>query len=395
MTIAELLRCAAKAATALLVMAAAAQAQGLPPGSPGPQNPACVRLEGQLVALERGAPDPALSDQMRRYEEAANQQQFELDRTVAQSRRMGCEGSGFFLFGLGQPAQCDQLNGQIQRMRANLDRILADLQQIRGGSGQTEGQRRAILAALAQNNCGPQYRAAMPTAPTMPPPPSGFFGSLFGSAPQMPGGDPSAVSPGSGFRTVCVRTCDGYFFPVSQLTTPAKFGDDEQACRRLCPATDVALYTYRVPGEDVSQAVSAAGRPYTELPNAFRYRQEFNPSCSCRRAGESWNDALKNAEDHTVERGDVIVTEEKAKQLSQPPKPDLPPQVKQTNRKGSTRTPGTPHEAAAAPPSPAPAATTAPVAATPSAPPEPTAAPPAETGKRSVRTVGPQFLPAR
>ena len=60
----------------------------------------CQRLEGQLAAIDRGAGgDPARAEQVRRYEEAASRQQGELDRMVAQSRRQGCEGTGFFLFG--------------------------------------------------------------------------------------------------------------------------------------------------------------------------------------------------------------------------------------------------------------------------------------------------------
>src|SRR5664280_1546933 len=60
------------------------------------QNPACQRLEAQLASLDRGNNDPARADQIRRAEDAVNRQQFEVDRLVAQSRRSGCESSGFF-----------------------------------------------------------------------------------------------------------------------------------------------------------------------------------------------------------------------------------------------------------------------------------------------------------
>ena len=87
----------------------------------------------------------------------------------------------------------------------------------------------------------------------------------------------------------------------------------------MCPAAEVSLYTYHNPGEEVSQAVSLNGRLYTELPTAFSYRKAINPACSCRRPGESWAEALKaNGTDETVAPGDVIVTEQNAKQLSQP-----------------------------------------------------------------------------
>ena len=71
---------------------------------------------------------------------------------------MGCSGGGFFALFSGQPAQCGQLNNQIQQIRANLDRLMGDLQRAQGNSADREGQRRSILVALGQNDCGPQYR---------------------------------------------------------------------------------------------------------------------------------------------------------------------------------------------------------------------------------------------
>jgi hypothetical protein len=329
-----------------------------------------VRLESQLAAVDRGTSDPARAEQLKRYEEAAGKQQFELDRLIAQSRRIGCEGSGFFsLFG-GQPAQCGQVNTQIQQMRANLDRILSDLERLQGGTADREGQRRALLGALAQNDCGPQYRSASVTQPR------GFFDTLFG--PGSPLGPSDAVQS-STFRTLCVRTCDGFYFPISYSTTPSKFGEDERVCQRMCPGAEVALYSHRNPGEEPAQAVSISGRPYSELPTAFRYRQEVNNACGCRRTGQSWADALKHLDDNTIERGDIVVTDERAKQLSQP-KVDVQgkPLQKLDPRTGK----------------PIPAATPAAAASIPAIssddkPPE------SSTEKRKVRTVGPTFYPVR
>jgi hypothetical protein len=149
------------------------------------------------------------------------------------------------------------------------------------------------------------------------------------------------------------------------------------------------LFTYRNPGEDVAQAVSPSGQPYASLPNAFRYRQEFNSTCSCRRPGESWADALKHLDDAGVERGDIIVTDENAKALSQP-KPE-PRATKQSPRaaKGGAEPAGTPAPVTAAPlPAAAETAPAAPAAPAPPAPPGSTA----EAGKKSIRTVGPPFI---
>jgi uncharacterized protein DUF2865 len=355
---------------ALGALSAAANAQQPPqayPGAPA-RNPACVRLEAQLVMVDRG--DPAKADQVKRLEDTAARQQADLDRITAQARRTGCEGGGFFSLFSGQPQQCGPINNQIQQARANLDRLLSDIQNLQGNSADREGQRRTILASLAQYDCGPQYQAYANRG--------GFFENLFGPGTII--GSPAApdAAIGNTYRTLCVRTCDGYYFPVSYSTVPSKFADEEKVCQAMCPASEAVLYSHRNPGEDVSQAVSNAGRTYTELPNAFAYRKAFNSSCSCRAAGQTWADALKQLDDQTVERGDIVVNEERAKLLSQP----------QTDAQGKPIKPAPRSNAPAAKATATPAAVGTPVV-TEQKPAE------GEPGKRKVRTVGPTFIPVR
>jgi len=309
----KLLRGLGRFVVGIVALTTCAAAQTAPDQSAS--NPVCVRLESQLAMIDRGASDPARAEQVRRHEEAVAKQQSDLDRTVEQSRRQGCEGiGGFFALFTGQSPQCGPLNSQIQQMRGNLDRMMSDLERLKSGSSGQEGQRRAVIGQLAQNNCGPQYRAAAAQSG-----PGGFLDALFGGTVITPGGD---GAPSGTYRTVCVRTCDGYYFPISYSTVPSRFAEDQRVCQRECPAAEAVLYSYRNPGEDMNQAVSMNGRPYTELPAAFLYRRELNAACACRRPGQSWADALKNADDNsTLERGDIVVTEEKAKALSQAPQP--------------------------------------------------------------------------
>ena len=129
------------------------------------------------------------------------------------ARRIGCGSNSFFVLFSGEPAQCGPLNAKIQQMRANLDRIQADLARLQSAAGpERDGQRRAILVALAQNNCGQQYRAAVAAAAAAAR--GGLFESLFG--PRHRSSAPAAAAPGwsiagGSYRTVCVRTCDGYY----------------------------------------------------------------------------------------------------------------------------------------------------------------------------------------
>jgi len=373
----SLLRWVVAGATCLGVTAFAmgAHAQGYPQQQPqaAQANPMCVRLEAQLATIDRGDADPAKAEQVRRYEDAASKQQRELERVTVQAKRMGCDSSGFFSLFNGQSAQCGPVNNQIQQMRANLDQMTTSLERLRNGGGQERSnQRRSVLLALAQNNCGPQYANAV----RGPSGPGGFFENLFGGGHGGGGGDdvvippPTAGPPSGTYRTVCVRSCDGYYFPISFATVPSRFPDDERTCKNQCPAAQASLFTYRNPGEDMNQAVSIAGQPYSSLPNAFKYRQEFNPSCSCKPAGETWAEALKNIDDKSsLQQGDIIVTEDRAKKMSTAPK--TPPQKK----------------GASAPAAPAPAAADA----------QP-ATPPASSSSEangSIRTVGPKFLQGR
>jgi hypothetical protein len=343
----------------------------------GPVNPMCPRLEAQLATIDRGggSGDPARDDQIRRYQDAASKQQGELDRVTSQAKRMGCDSSGFFSLFSGQSAQCGPVNNQIQQMRANLDQITNSLERLRSGGGaDRDNQRRSVLTALAQNNCGPQYA-------NMAPGPGSFLQNLFGNnnpgAPGAPGAD---MGPQSGtYRTVCVRSCDGFYFPISFATVPGRFPDDEKTCKALCPAADANLFTYRNPGEDMSSAVSISGQPYSSSPNAFRYRQEFNPSCSCKAAGQTWSDALKSIDDKASaeQQGDIIVTEESAKKMSRP----LPKTAAAPARKGAA---------------PVGATAAAPDAPPPDAPATTAAAPGGDNSdNKSIRSVGPTFIPAR
>jgi hypothetical protein len=369
-----ILACAALLGVSALSVDAWAQMNSVaPPPQGAPVNPMCPRLEAQLATIDRGggSGDPAKDEQIRRYQDAASKQQGELDRVTSQAKRMGCDSSGFFSLFSGQSAQCGPVNSQIQQMRANLEQITTSLERLRGGLGgaDRDNQRRSVLLALAQNNCGPQYANAARG-------PGSFLENLFGNNNNNPGPPAADLGPQSGtFRTVCVRSCDGAYFPISFATVPARFPDDEKTCKNLCPAAEATLFTYRNPGEDMNQAVSINGQPYSSSPNAFRYRQEFNPSCACKAAGQTWSDALKSIDDKAAaeQQGDIIVTEESAKKMSRPP----------------------PKAAPAAPKKGAPPAGT--TASTP-APDAPAGAAPstdAASENKPIRSVGPTFIPAR
>jgi hypothetical protein len=364
------------AALGAIAIPTSALAQGVPPqqvpaqsapsqlaANQAASNPVCVRLQGQLAAFDQGGADTARADQVKRLQDAIAKQQADLDRAVTQAHKAGCAGEGFFALFSALSPQCGPITSQIQQMRGNLDHNTSDLQQLQSGSNSQDGQRRALIGELAQNNCGAQYTAAANSAGG----PQGFFDALFGGGTIANSGGEGA--PSGTYHTVCVRACDGYYFPISYSTMPSRFADDERTCQRLCPASEAALYAFRNPGEGMDQAISTSGQLYTALPNAYHYRKEITAGCSCRKPGQSWADALKDADDATtLESGDIVVTDQNAKALSQAPKQSGKPAIGTT---ASQQTAG----------STAPK----PVAATANP----------DGSKAAVRTVGPPFMSSR
>lgn len=315
----------------------------LPVGAGGAlaqQSSTCAQLEASLGSLDRG------SDSWASRQAQAAKLRGDLDRYSAQARNMGCDAPrGFLIFqNPGRPPQCDQIDDQISRLRSSI----AGLE--RGGASDQAGQRRALILALAQNNCGAQYTNAVrtTTAPSQPQRPRNFLESIFGTPVQSDTEetttdvDLNAISPakpgsGGGSRTVCVRMCDGYFFPLSRSSNSSRFTTEDNQCKRLCPNADTQLFT--MSGEDIRNASSVSGQSYMSIPNALRYRKELVSSCSCRAPGQSWAQALAGIEDETtLQKGDILVTEQQAREMSQP-KPADTSKGKASNAKPAATTP--------------------------------------------------------
>jgi hypothetical protein len=234
------------------------------------QDSECMRLEARLAALDQNDGFGAAAE-FERYESAVARQRMDLDRATGQARAAGCIG-GFTIFQSRRNPRCGQIMASINRMRANLNRLAAARDRAGGFGFGAERERSEILRGLAFNQCGPQYASYGRR---------GFFQTLFGG--QRGWGD-DGFSGGDRFgtyRTLCVRTCDGYYFPISFATVQSRFSQDEEACRSLCPAADVALYIHRSPGEESEAMVSLAGEPYAQLPTAFKYRKEYDKACTC------------------------------------------------------------------------------------------------------------------
>ncbi len=95
-------------------------------------------------------------------------------------------------------------------------------------------------------------------------------------------------SIGGTYRTLCVRLCDGFYFPVSDSTRRERFSGDAKQCEQRCPARS-RLFVHRNPGEDANDMVDLKGHPYRTLPTALLYQTKYVADCTCH--GNPWDEA--------------------------------------------------------------------------------------------------------
>jgi hypothetical protein len=269
----------------------------LAPGASGADTQYCRHLEAELAS------EPATRSAARRlerYDQAIEDQTAELSRARRMAQRSGCADL-FGNFRGDSSGRCDPISRTIERMERNMSMLERRRDAL--ATRADAPSRQEILAAIDANGC----REPQVADRRLPRPVTGDTDgrTLFSrinpgliihrSGPPQEGDEPPVDLPGNGidpsgtYRTMCVRTCDGYYFPISFATAPANFARDEQICQARCPGTKVELY-YHVPDEESEDMVSLAGVPYKELPTAFLYRKASAPpvpGCTCAVAGRS------------------------------------------------------------------------------------------------------------
>ncbi len=149
-----------------------------------------------------------------------------------------------------------------------------------------------------------------------------FFSALFGGfglhRPQPPmtrmpyAGEENTAFPSEGpvsrprvhsyggSQAFCVRTCDGRYFPISSSGNQSRAA----SCDSFCPASETKV----VYGSDIDSAVTEDGKPYSELPNAFRYRDELVAGCSCNGKDTVGLAEVKIEKDPTLRKGDIVAS---------------------------------------------------------------------------------------
>ena len=242
-------------------------------GARGTGNPICLQLEQRLAQeATRGNQSrdilPKLEADIRVADRTAQQGQAQLERG---------DCFEYFLFSktLRRTKSCVDLYAQVESAKRRVGELDAQRQQLVSSGGRSYQD--DIIRELARNNCGANYQQEANKR--------GGLSSLWqdedsGGA----GGGQFGNLPFATYKTVCVRLCDGYYFPVSFSTLPTHFERDADACQSKC-AAPVELYYHQNPGSGMEQAVSFKSKQnYSSLRTAFRYRKEFVQGCSCKQA---------------------------------------------------------------------------------------------------------------
>jgi hypothetical protein len=240
--------------------------------APGGRPAICLQLEQRLAQeANRGSQS---RDQLPRLEADYRQLDRQAQITQVQLDRSDCFEYFLFSKSLKRTRQCIDLAGQLESTRRRLSELEAQIQQMRSSSSRSYQD--DIVRELARNGCGAAYQQEASRRGSSPiwqdEDEGGAWGGRFGSLPFAT------------FRTVCVRLCDGYFFPVSFSTLPSHFDRDADVCQSRC-AAPAELFYHQNPGGGMEAAISHKTRQaYMSLKTAFRYRKEFVPGCSCKQA---------------------------------------------------------------------------------------------------------------
>jgi hypothetical protein len=101
-----------------------------------------------------------------------------------------------------------------------------------------------------------------------------------------------------GGTAYCVRGCDGRYFPAQGVDAESK----AQSCKSFCPTSETSL----VYGSNIDEATTEAGKSYSDLPNAFRYRNEIVAGCTCNGKDSAGLAPVKAEDDPTLRKGDIV-----------------------------------------------------------------------------------------
>ncbi len=110
-----------------------------------------------------------------------------------------------------------------------------------------------------------------------------------------------------GRASICVRSCDGFAFPVGEYHGGDDLAAHEATCRSECPGAQTSLYVLPNGSSSIDEAVEArTGRSYSQKASGFHYTTYLDEACSCH--PKDGNRIASLLRDFTLRRGDAVVT---------------------------------------------------------------------------------------
>lgn len=172
---------------------------------------------------------------------------------------------------------------------------------------------RGSISKLAGGTAAFVAIASLGLALTPPARAEDFFSALFGGFRMRPPPEIRVPFPNDdmprydaprqrasygGGSAYCVRGCDGRYFPAQGKDAESK----AQSCKSFCPASETSL----VYGSNIDDAATDSGESYSDLPNAFRYRNEIVAGCTCNGKDPIGLAQVKVEDDSTLRKGDIV-----------------------------------------------------------------------------------------
>ncbi|MBL8564196.1 MAG: DUF2865 domain-containing protein [Hyphomicrobiaceae bacterium] len=251
-------------------------APGVSGGWDSDRSSICLRLEQRLVQeTQRGS---QVQNVLPRIESDLRQSEQNLRRLQSKLDKADCYEWFLFSKQLRNSRECRGLVDEVDQAKRQHADLEVQRQEAMGTGGRSVQDE--IVRELARNNCGQSYQQEARRRDTGPL--SGYWQDEDSGGGGM--GSRYSSVPFATYRTVCVRLCDGYYFPVSFSTLPNHFQRDAEVCASKC-AAPAQLYYYQNPGGAVDQMQAFdTNEKYTKLRTAFLYRKEYVAGCSCKQA---------------------------------------------------------------------------------------------------------------
>jgi Protein of unknown function (DUF2865) len=247
----------------------------------------CERLSFDLATLSSRENPTA---QSRKYARAINDQKKSLRELAVSLREKGCSSGSILTVGAASDAACSDLEDKQARMRRNLSMLESKRISLLSTADDQARNRRRLQQELNANDCNrARPLVSAPEEALTPLVQDAPGGMEIIRAPDSEVGpashgfvDLGGAGASGGLVTLCVRTCDGGYFPISSRASSFNFRRDAQVCSMMCPGNETELFYRSIASESTEMRSTMSGEDYAAQSYAWRFRtQPKSAQCGC------------------------------------------------------------------------------------------------------------------